>query len=100
MTDIRKHIEQIAAEADATNSMPMPTDAVASRPNKSVTVGVRLALDDAAAIEAMADRLDIPVSALLRGWIVAALAANRKESITTAIDRIALDVQRLRELVS
>jgi len=40
------------------------------------------------------------MSTLLRGWILTALAAKREESVSTAIDRIAADVQRLRELVA
>lgn len=98
-TDARQLVEQIAAEADATRDEPMP-DAVATRPNKSVPVAVGLAPEDAAAIEALAGQLDVPVSALLRGWILSALAAQREESVSTAIDRIAADVQRLRELVA
>ena len=40
------------------------------------------------------------MSSLLRGWIITALAAQRDETVTTAIDRIAADVQRLRETVA
>ena len=39
------------------------------------------------------------MSALLRGWILAGLNARKNETVQTAIDRIAVDVQRLRELV-
>jgi len=65
-----------------------------------VPVAVRLAPEDAAAIESLAAQLDVPTSTLLRSWILAALAAKREESESTAIDRIAADVQRLRELVA
>ncbi len=99
-TDPRQLIEQIAAEADATRDEPMPADAAATKPNKSVPVALRLAPEHLAEIEALASRLDVPVSALLRGWILAALATQREESVSTAIDRIAADLQRLRELVT
>lgn len=99
-TDARHLVEQIAAEADATCDEPMPADAVATRPNKSVPVAVRLAPEDAAALEALAAQLDVPMSALLRGWILSALAAQRHETVSTAIDRIVADVQRLREIVA
>jgi hypothetical protein len=91
-------VERIAAEADETRDEPMPTGAVGNHPNKSVPVTVRLTLEDVAAIETLADQLDVTMSALLRGWIVTALKAKHEESLTTAIDRIAADVQRLREL--
>lgn len=99
-TDAKHLVEQIAAEADATAEDVMPAGVVATRPNKSVPIAVRLGPEDVAAIEALAERLDVPVSALLRGWILAALNPKREESVTTALDRITADVQRLRELVA
>ena len=78
----------------------MPAGATATKPNKSVPVAVRLAPEDAAAVEALAAQLDVPMSTLLRGWILSALAAQREETVAAAIDRIAADVQRLRELVA
>jgi len=42
-TDAKQLVEQIAAEADATASDPMPAGAASTRPNKSVPVAVRLA---------------------------------------------------------
>ncbi len=99
-TNIQKLIEQVAVEADTTLDRPMPTGITPTRPNKSVPVAVRLSPDDVAAIEALAAKLDVPMSSLLRGWILDALAAGRDESIATALDRVTADVQRLRELVA
>ncbi|WP_130177612.1 CopG family transcriptional regulator [Cryobacterium sp. SO1] len=99
-SNIQKLVENVAAEADATRDEPMPPRATPSRPNKSVPVAVRLAPDDVAAIEILADKLDVPVSTLLRGWILDALATHRDESIGTALDRVTADIQRLRELVA
>lgn len=99
-SDAKQLVEQVAAESDATADEPMPAGAVATKPNKSVPVAVRLAPEDVAALEALADQLDVPVSSLLRGWILAALSAQREESVLTALDRISADVQRLRELVA
>ena len=93
-------VEQIAAEADATADPPMPADAVWTRPNRSVTVATRLAPEAVAAIEDLAAQLDVPVSALLRGWILAALSARQDETALTAIERLSADLQRLRELVA
>ncbi len=99
-TDARRLVEQVAAEADANREEPMPADAVPTRPNKSVPVAVRLSPDHIAAIEALADRLAVPTSALLRGWILDALNTQREESVATALDRLSADIQRLRELVA
>jgi hypothetical protein len=98
--DAKRLVEQIAAEADATCDQPMPADATPSKPHKTITVATRLTAADAAEIEALAERLDVPVSALLRGWIVAGLAGCKEDSVTTALDRLSADVQRLRELVA
>ena len=96
----QKMIENVAVEADVTGDEPMPAGLTPSRPNKSVPVAVRLAPDDVAAIEILANGFDVPVSTLLRGWILDALAAHRDESIATALDRVTADIQRLRELVA
>jgi hypothetical protein len=99
-SDAKQLVEQIAAEADSTRDAPMPADATPTKPHKTITVATRLTIDDVAQIEALADRLDVPVSALVRGWILAGLAGGKEDSVTTALDRLSADVQRLRELVA
>lgn len=99
-SDPRTLVEQIAAEADSTRDEPMPPVAGATKPNRSVPVAVRLAPEDVAAIESLAQRLEVPMSSLLRGWIINALAAQRDETVTSTIDRIAADVQWMREIVA
>ena len=98
--DAKQFVEQIAAEADATADQPMPAAATSTRPNKSVTVATRMSPEDLHAIEALATELDLPVSALVRGWVLAGLNARKAESLTTALDWITADVLRLRELVA
>jgi hypothetical protein len=98
--DAKQCVEQIAAEADATADQPMPAPGTSTRPNKSVTVATGLSPEDLHAIEAQAIELDVPVSALVRGWVLAGLNVRKVESLTTALDRITADVQRLRELVA
>jgi hypothetical protein len=92
-------IAAAAVEADATMDQPMPVGATATKPNRSVTVAVRLTPDDAAAIEALAERTGGPVSSLLRTWITAGLAATRTGNVSAAIDRLTADVALLRQLV-
>lgn len=100
MSDVKWLVEQVAAEAEATAEEAMPAGTVWTRPKRSVTVATRLSPEDLAAIEALAGQLDVPVSALVRGWVLAGLNARKVESVTTALDRIGADVQRLRELVA
>ena len=92
-------IAAAAAEADATMDEPMPAGATVTRPNRSVPVAVRLTPEDAAAIEALAERAGVPVSALLRTWITAGLAATRPGSVSAALDRLAADLALLRQLM-
>jgi len=99
MSDAKQLVEQIAAEADATAGQPMPPGTVWNKPGKTVTVATRVSPEHLAAIEELAARLDVPMSALLRGWILAGLNAQKDESVQVAIERLSADVQRLRELV-
>ena len=100
MTNAKQLVERIAAEADATADVPVPAGAPFTRPNKSVTVATRLAPAELAMIEDLAGQLDVPVSSLVRGWILAGLNARKDETVKSAIERLSADLQRLRELVA
>jgi len=100
MSEAKQLVEQIAAEAEATAGQPMPAGTVWSKPNKTVTVATRVSPEHLGAIEALAARLDVPVAALVRGWILAGLNARQDETVQSAIERLSSDVQRLRELVA
>lgn len=100
MSDPKQVVEQIASEADITADQPMPPGAVFTRPNKSVTVATRLSPEDLAEIERLADRLGVPPSSLIRGWILSGLNAHKDETVLNTIEKISADVQRLRELVA
>lgn len=100
MSEAKQLVEQIAAEADATAGRPMPAGTVWTKPNKTVTVATRVSPEHLAAIDELAAQLDVPVAALLRGWILAGLNARQDETVQSAIERLSADVQRLRELVA
>lgn len=100
MTNPRDDVIAAATEADATADQPMPTGSVPTRPNKSVPVAVRLSPEDANAIEQLAAAMNISASTLIRGWISQGLAARRANNVDAALNQIAADVQRLRELVA
>lgn len=100
MTDIAREIEDIATEADETAARPMPAGASSTRPNKSVVVAVRLAPEDAAAVEVLAEQAGLPVSTLLRTWITAGLTASRPESLASAVERLSADVALIRRFVA
>lgn len=95
-----KEVASAAAEAEATITEPMPEGLKPTRPNKSVPVAVRLSPQDVSAVEELASALDVSVSTLIRGWIRQGLAARAENTVDAALDQIAADVQRLRELVA
>jgi predicted DNA-binding protein len=96
----KDRVRQAALEADATMNDPLPEDAQATRPNRSVPVSVRLAPTMVAEIEELAKRLGAPSSTLLRGWIQEGLAAHHETTVAGALDQLAADLQRLRQIVA
>lgn len=104
MTDGKQLVEQIAAEADVTMNDPMPAGTVYTQPNraKSVTFSLRLNPDELAAVQDLAGERGVRASALVRGWIVQRLAAERNAPSDTAmvVERLEADVRTLRKLVA
>jgi hypothetical protein len=96
----QERVRQAAAEAEATMNDPLPDDAPATRANRTVPVSVRLSPTMVADIEALAQRLDVPSSSLLRGWIQEGLAAHHETTVAGALDQLAADLQRLRQIVA
>ncbi len=102
--NVKDLVEQIAAEAEVTMDDPMPEDTVWTRPNraKSATFSLRLNPDELAGVQDLARVHGVPASALVRGWIVQRLAAERNAPTDTAaiVDRLEADVRTLRKLVA
>jgi len=103
MSDLQRLITEEAEYAEAHRDDPIPPDARATRPNraKSVMFSLRLNPDELTAVQDLARESDIPASALVRGWIVQRLAAERSAPTDTAtvVDRLEADVRTLRKLV-
>jgi predicted DNA-binding ribbon-helix-helix protein len=101
MSRTEDRIKAAQAESDAARDEPYPADAPeGQRPGRvqSVVQSVRLPADALADIEAIAARHDVPVGALIRGWVLAALAAERDQSLGDAIDQLVNDAERVRRL--
>lgn len=94
----RKDVEIVQAESEATINTPLPETAHGQRRGRSVVQSVRLPENDFADIQKIAADHDIPVSALIRGWVLAGLADERGISLASAIERLASDADRLRRL--
>ncbi len=102
--NVKDLVEQIAAEAEVTMDDPMPEGTVWTRPNraKSATFSLRLNPDELAGLQDLARAHGVPASALVRGWIVQRLTAERNAPSDTAaiVDRLEADVRTLRKLVA
>lgn len=60
-------------ESETTKDLPLPEDAIGERRGRSVVLSVRLSEAEHEEIEQLAHEMDVPVSALLRGWVLQGL---------------------------
>lgn len=95
-----RDVHTVQAESEAAHDEPLPDDARGERRGRSVVQSVRLRQEDFADIERLAGEAGIPVSALIRGWILAGLTAERGTSLKDAIDHLASEAERLRRLAA
>jgi len=104
MNDLERLLSEEAEYAEQHREDPIPADARATRPNrtKSVMFSLRLNPDELAAVQELARESDIPASALVRGWIVQRLDADRNTPTDTAavVERLEADVRTLRKLIA
>lgn len=102
MSAIKEQIKSVQGETDASRNEPYPAGARGERPgrSRSVVQSVRLPAEEFAAIDEMARTAGIPVSALIRGWVLAGLAEDRGATLEDAVERLAADVDRVRRLAS
>ena len=104
MSDLERLIDDEAEYAELHRGDPIPADAHATRPNrvKSVMFSLRLNPDELAAVQELARERGVPASAVVRGWIVQRLAAERNAPTDTAavVERLEADVRTLRKLVT
>jgi hypothetical protein len=100
MDDAKRAVEIAQAESEATRDEPLPDGARGERKGRSVVQSVRLPAEEFAEIERIAAQTGVPVGALIRGWVLAALAAERGTSLRDAIDHLAEEAQRLRRLAA
>ena len=93
-------VQAVQDESEATKDVAIPDHIRGQRRGRSVVQSVRLPEAEFADIERLAAELDVPVSALIRGWVLAGLADERGTSLRGAIERLAEDADRLRRLAT
>lgn len=98
--DAKRAVEMAQAESEATRDEPIPEEAKGERRGRSVVQSVRLPAEEFAQIERIAAQSGVPVGALIRGWVLAGLAAEQVTSLRGAIEHLAAEAERLRRLAA
>jgi hypothetical protein len=98
--DAKQEVERAQAESEATRDEPLPEHVMGERRGRSVVQSVRLPAEAFAAIEQVAARAGVPVSALIRGWVLQGLASEQGMSLWDGLERLAADADRLRRLAA
>lgn len=96
----KQEVERAQVESEASREEPLPEHVEGERRGRSVVQSVRLPAEQFAAIEGVAARAGVPVSALIRGWVLQGLAAEQGTSLRDGIERLAADADRLRRLAA
>lgn len=96
----KQDVEVVQAESEASRGASLPEHVHGQRRGRSVVQSVRLREAELAEIQQIATEHDVPVSALIRGWVLAGLAEERGTSLRSAIERLAGDADRLRRLAA
>lgn len=101
MSRIEDKIKQIQAESEATKDDAYPEGTNFTQPNLagSVVQSVRLPAAEFAKIEQIARDADLPVSALIRGWVLNSLAARENATLKDAVNRLISDADELRRFI-
>lgn len=98
--DAKQEVERAQAESETTRDEPLPDHVIGERRGRSVVQSVRLPAEAFAAIEELAACAGVPVSALIRGWVLQGLTNEQGMSLRDGIERLAADAERLRRLAA
>jgi hypothetical protein len=98
--DTKRAVEIAQDGSEATRDEPVPEGVRGEWRGRSVVQSVRLPAEDFAEIERIAAQSGVPVRALIRGWVLAGLAAEQGTSLRGAIEHLAAEAERLRRLAA
>ena len=86
------------SEATIEDDSPYPAGTVPAHRADTSVQSVRLNTSDLSEIRTLSETTGTPVSALLRGWIIQGLAAERTATIQGSIDRLDEELKRLKRI--
>lgn len=92
--------EEVAAIEDDPDAA-VTDETTVSRPGRarSQMLSVRLSPEEADAVAGVAQASGVPVSTLIRGYILRGLSQDRDDSPQSLVDALSQDVERLRRAV-
>jgi hypothetical protein len=100
MTEVseQQQLRELCEEAERTRDDPYPPDTRWTRPGlaRAKVLTLRLNPEEMDELNRYAAALEAPVSVLVRGWILQRLRAAEEDSPAAAVERIGLEVERLR----
>jgi hypothetical protein len=100
MTEISdRALHDYQQEAEHSREEPLSPNATRPGQQRAKVLSVRLTADEFDALTQFANTLDIPASALVRGWILNQLSSNldnNSESPMKTVERIAHELEQLR----
>lgn len=85
-------------QLECTKDDPYPAGSTPSRPGhkRAKILSVRLNSDELDELNRYAETIDVPPSALVRGWILSQLHTGDNDSPSATVDRIAHELEQLR----
>lgn len=97
--DLQNVLAEELQHSEATREEPLPRTGVRARSGRARVFSIRLDPDDIETIEQIARRMDVPTTALVRGWVLRGMAEHGDESLASAVERVRVDLERVRELL-
>ncbi|WP_062520787.1 hypothetical protein [Demequina silvatica] len=102
MTELEKRIAAAIEDSETSRDVAPPEGTPARRRNReaSSVYSLRLPNEVIAELTVVAAELNLPVSALIRGFILDGLASQRGVDLHGALDRLERDVRDLRRVAT
>ncbi len=85
--------------SELTSGEDLPDAGLRRNRGRSQVFSIRLDPNDIAAIESIDRRMDVPVSTLVRGWVLRGMVEHDEQSLMTVFQRLRVDIEHLGELL-
>jgi len=94
---VAAEVKAIQSDTERLAREPVPESADYRALHETTTVALRLSQKDALSISALASEQGVPVSTLLRGWVLAGLHHEQGDSVGATLSELEQGLRRLRK---